>query len=227
MVSDALIHGLVGEAREGSDPALERLVQLFLEAEEIRGWARRRAQVLSDNALQQDEVLSFVQDTVWHAACDEAGGVRWDEARQVPFGAWVLRVVRTRHISRAVRYAAAEKRTPQQSADYYGISFVQKSPESGIVARMDVGLYVSELRKAGKVSGARVLELLAMGLSVSDVAYELFGEATTNRSKVVSAIFCDAKVFCRKRAKSHGLTRIRHSRRDRDCDSRVVPTCAP
>lgn len=219
MVSDVAIHNLVGEARQGSDAALERLVGMFLEAEDIRTWARKKADTLSDQALQADDLLSFVQDAVWHAACDEQGSVRWDEARGAPFSAWVFKLVHDKHVCRAVRRGAAQKRTPRPDASYYGIEWTTRSPGSAVAAHVDIEMYVSELQKAGKVECARVLEILATGATFSDVAFEMFGERTPRRRRAVGRYFAELRTFCQRRSRREGpISRLRdlggHEHRD-------------
>ena len=223
MVSDVTIHNLVGEARRGSGVALEQLVRMFLEAEDIRTWARKKADALSDQALQADELLSFVQDAVWHAACDEMGSVRWDEARGAPFSAWVFRLVHDKHVCRAVRRGAAQKRTPRPDASYYGIEWATRSHGAAVAARLDVDLYVGELQKAGKVECARVLEILATGATFSDVAFEMFGERTPDRRRAVGRYFAEVRTFCQGRLRSEGvISRIRDSGRHEHRDHQVA-----
>jgi hypothetical protein len=223
MVSDMAIHNLVGEARQGSDAALERLVRMFLEAEDIRTWARKKAAELSDQALQPDELLSFVQDAVWHAACDEQGTVRWDEARGAPFSAWVFKLVHDKHVCRAVRRGAAQKRTPRPDAAYYGIEWFTRSHGGAVDARLEIELYVSELQRAGKTDCARVLELLATGASFSDVAFEMYGERTPNRRRAVGRRFAEVRSFCDRRFRSgKAVSCLRDSGRHEHRDHQVV-----
>lgn len=223
MVSDMAIHNLVGQVRDGDDVALERLVTEFLEAEKVRAWARRRAEELSDQALQEDELLLWVQDAVWHAACDTTGHVRWDESRGAPFAAWVFRLVHDKHVCRAVRRGAAQKRNPRPDASYYGLTWQTQSHGPAVRARIDIETFAGELREAGKADCAQVLELLATGATFSDVAFEMFGERSPSRRRAVGRMFAEVKQFCQRRSRAETpAARVRDTGRHAHRDHHVA-----
>ena len=201
MVSDVEIHGLVERARGGEETALGSLVQQFIEADFVRGWAVRRAAKFGDDAVQDDVIVSLVQETVWHAACDEQGAIRWDENRvpQVPFRAWVMKVASSRCVVAIARESVAKKRRSKWAADYHKARAVVPSPVASLDARVDLGTFVHELRRAGRIRVATVLQLLSEGYSISDVAFELFGDASFKRRRAVSRDLMAAKAFCRER----------------------------